>query len=77
MAVVDPLVIDLGTKRGYRAFNQATDTLPGASGHPTPAPYDSGQSVVISDGFWLVCVDPIFSGGNTLTILGNGQLVIL
>jgi len=29
VAVVDPLVVDLATKRGYRAFNPATDTLPG------------------------------------------------
>lgn len=65
-------------------FNQTAGELRGfdgsavvtlASAPDAPAPYDPGV-LVIADGHFAIRVDPAITGSNSITIEGDGQLVI-
>lgn len=39
-------------------------------------PYDRGALMVVRDGQFLILVDPEISGADSISIEGNGQLVV-
>ena len=66
------IILDLTVKGGKRAFNPATDSYP-----KTPTAYEVPIGFTIPDGTFAICVDPRISGSASITIEGDGCLVVI